>query len=69
MVGVCERLLSIIRRGGYLPSDFPTIESLVDEADRKLLSPFLKVILMSCVVEGRQRLLNDGKNRGEEDQR
>src|SRR6218665_4019432 len=30
------RLLSRMRRGGYLPSDFPTIESLVGEADRKL---------------------------------
>ena len=30
------RLLSRMRRGGYLPSDFSTIESLVDEADRKL---------------------------------
>src|SRR6218665_3952039 len=29
-------LLSRMRRGGYLPSEFPTIESLVDEADRKL---------------------------------
>src|SRR6218665_703126 len=30
------RLLSRMRRRDYLPSDFSTIESLVDEADRKL---------------------------------
>ena|SRR6218665_3390729 len=30
------RLLARMRRGGYLLSDFPTIESFVDEADRKL---------------------------------
>jgi len=39
-----------MRRGGYLPSDFPTIESLVDEANRKLFksTSLLKIILMSC---------------------
>src|SRR6218665_1877971 len=31
-----SRLLSRMRLGGYLPSNFSTIEYLVDEADRKL---------------------------------
>src|SRR6218665_690774 len=31
-----ERLLGRLRRGGYLPDDFPTVESLAGVADHKL---------------------------------
>src|SRR6218665_2633937 len=32
-----ERLLARLRRCGFLPCDFPSIETLANEADRKLL--------------------------------
>ena len=31
-----ERLIARMRRRGYLPSDFPNVESLAEEADHKL---------------------------------
>src|SRR6218665_1206537 len=31
-----ERLVARLRRMGYMPTDFPSVESLAEEADRKL---------------------------------
>src|SRR6218665_653159 len=37
-----ERLIARIRRRGYLPSDFPNIASLAEEADRRLFKSIIQ---------------------------
>src|SRR6218665_1503603 len=55
-----ERLLARLRRCGFLPRDFPSIETLANEADRKLLksisqcpSHVLRYLLIEKPASGR----------------
>src|SRR6218665_4001403 len=45
-----ERLIARMRRRGYLPSDFPNIASLAEEADRRLSKSIIQCQTLFYVI-------------------